>query len=130
MLDTNICVYAMNKRSERVAHQIQSNLKDGICISAIALAELELGVAKSAVFDKSSAALLHFLMTIDVLPFGFQEAEEYGRICAYLQKRGTPIGPMDMLIAAHARAENLVLVTNNVREFARVPDLRIENWAE
>lgn len=65
-----------------------------------------------------------------VLPFPETAASEYGKICAFLQKRGTPIGTMDMLIAAHAKSNKMILVTNNVREFERIPDLRIENWAE
>ncbi len=75
-------------------------------------------------------ALIQFLAILDILPFDDLAAAEYGNICAYLQKRGTPIGTMDMLIAGHARAEGLILVTNNVREFMRVPNLGIENWAE
>ncbi|WP_375144188.1 PIN domain-containing protein, partial [Acinetobacter pittii] len=66
---------------------------------------------------------------MSILPFGAAAASEYGDLRAYLQRQGTPIGPLDMLIAAHARAENMTLVTNNVREFVRVPDLEIENWA-
>ena len=74
-------------------------------------------------------ALIQFLSILDVLSFNDLAAVEYGKICAYLQKRGTPIGTMDMLIAGHARSEGLILVTNNVREFERVPKLKIENWA-
>ena len=74
--------------------------------------------------------LCNFLAILDVLPFDDLAAIEYGKICAHLQKKGTPIGTMDMLIAGHARAEGLVLVTNNVREFERVPELTVENWAE
>lgn len=76
------------------------------------------------------AALMQFLAILDVLPFGDAAAVAYGRICACLQKRGPPIGTMDMLIAGHAKAEDPVLVSNSVREFARVPGLNIENWAE
>lgn len=134
MLDTNICIYGINNRPKAAADQIKEHLKayrkDGVCISTVALAELEFGASKSNYTAKSTAVLLQFLSVVDVVPFGRSAAIEYGRIRAYLQKRGTPIGPMDMLIAAHAMAENLVLVTNNVREEARVPDLRIENWAE
>ena len=73
-------------------------------------------------------ALLRFLIPLSILPFGAAAASEYGEIRSYLQDRGTPIGPLDMLIAAHARSEDMILVTNNVREFERVPDLAVENW--
>ena len=79
---------------------------------------------------KNEQALLRFLAPISILPFGAAAATEYGKIRSYLQNKGRPIGPLDMLIAAHARVENMILVTNNVREFERVPNLEIENWAE
>ena len=79
---------------------------------------------------KNEQALLRFLAPLSILPFGPGAASEYGEIRTHLQSQGTPIGPMDLLIAAHARAEGLVLVTNNVREFERVPGLELENWAE
>lgn len=79
---------------------------------------------------KNEQALLRFLIPLSILPFGAAAASEYGEIRSYLQDRGTPIGPLDMLIAAHARSEDMILVTNNVREFARVPDLVVENWAK
>ena len=79
---------------------------------------------------KNEQALLRFLVPLSVVPFGTAAASEYGEIRAYLQSSGTPIGPLDMLIAAHARSEDMILVTNNVREFERVPDLEVENWIE
>lgn len=130
MLDTNICIYAIKNKPEQVLRRLKKNLKKGICISAITLAELEHGVEKSSYPEKNRAALLQFLSILDILDFDDQAAAEYGRICAHLQRKGTPIGTMDMLIAGHARAEGMVLVTNNVREFERVPDIKIENWAE
>lgn len=128
MLDTNICIYAIKNKPEQVLEKLKQNLSNGICISAITLAELQHGVEKSMNPEKNSMALLQFLSILDILPFDDLAAVEYGKICAYLQKRGTPIGTMDMLIAAHAKIENLIIVTNNVREFERVPDLKIENW--
>ena len=130
MLDTNICIYAIKNKPEQVLQRLKSNLKQGLCISAITLAELEHGVEKSAHPEKNRFALLQFLSILDILPFDDLAAAEYGEICAHLQKQGTPIGTMDMLIAGHARAEGMILVTNNVREFQRVPGLEIENWAE
>lgn len=128
MLDTNICIYAIKNKPEQVLEKLKESLSNGICISAITLAELQHGVEKSMNPEKNSMALLQFLSILDILPFDDLAAVEYGKICAYLQKRGTPIGTMDMLIAAHAKIENLIIVTNNVREFERVPDLKIENW--
>ena len=129
MLDTNICIYAIKNKPEQVLEKLKQNLSNGICISAITLAELQHGVEKNMNPEKNSMALLQFLSILDILPFDDLAAVEYGKICAYLQKRGTPIGTMDMLIAAHAKTENLIIVTNNVRKFERVPDLKIENWA-
>ncbi len=129
MLDTNICIYAIKNKPEQVLEKLKQNLSNGICISAITLAELQHGVEKSMNPEKNSMALLQFLSILDILPFDDLAAVEYGKICAYLQKHGTPIGTMDMLIAAHAKTENLIIVTNNVREFERVPNLKIENWA-
>lgn len=130
MLDTNICIYAIKNRPEVVLRRLKSNMHNGLCISAITLAELEHGVEKSERPEKNAAALLRFVSILQVLPFDDSAALAYGWLCAWLQRRGTPIGPMDMLIAAHAKSKGLILVTNNVREFARVPELKIENWAE
>lgn len=130
MLDTNICIYAMKNRPEKVLRRFKKELDNGICISSITLAELEYGIKRSSDPAKNGVALLRFLLPMSVLPFEADAASEYGEIRAYLQSKGTPIGPLDMLIAGHAKAENLVLVTNNVREFERVPGLQLENWAE
>ena len=129
MLDTNICIYAIKNKPEGVLEKLRENIDLGICISAITLAELEHGVAKSMYPEKNAMALLKVLSLINVRDFDDRAAIEYGRICAHLQKQGTPIGTMDMLIAAHAISEDLILVTNNLREFQRVPGLRLENWA-
>lgn len=130
MLDTNICIYIMKNKPEKVLRRFQAELDSGLCISSVVLAELEYGMKHSADPVRNGQALLRFLLPLSILPFGPAAASEYGGIRAYLQSRGTPIGPLDMLIAGHARAEGLVLVTNNVREFARVPGLELENWAE
>lgn len=130
MLDTNICIYAIKNKPLQVLKQLQENYAKGICISAITLAELEHGVGKSSYPDKNRMALIRFLSIFQILSFDYRAAAEYGKICAYLQKRGTPVGTMDMLIAGHAKANHLILVTNNTREFMRIPELRIENWAE
>lgn len=130
MLDTNICIYAIKNKPLQVLKQLKENYDKGICISAITLAELEHGVCKSSYPDKNRMALIRFLSILKILPFDAMAAAEYGKICAYLQKQGTPVGTMDMLIAGHAKANHLILATNNTREFMRIPELQIENWAE
>lgn len=130
MLDTNICIYVMKKKPENVLRRFREEMDGGICISSITLAELEYGMKHSSDPVKNEQALLRFLAPLSVLPFGAAAASEYGEIRAYLQSQGTPIGPLDMLIAAHARVEGMTLVTNNMREFERVPELDLENWAE
>lgn len=130
MLDTNICIYVLKKKPENVLRRFREEMDGGICISSITLAELEYGMKHSSDPVKNEQALLRFLAPLSVLPFGAAAASEYGEIRAYLQSRGTPIGPLDMLIAAHARVEGMTLVTNNMREFERVPELDLENWAE
>ena len=130
MLDTNICIYAMKNKPEKVLKRLKEELNNGVCISSITLAELEYGMKRSSDPVKNEQALLRFIAPLSILPFGSAAASEYGEIRAYLQSKGTPIGPLDMLIAGHARAEDMILVTNNVREFERVPELEFENWAE
>lgn len=130
VLDTNICIYAIKKDPIKVHQKLIEHLNDGICISAITLAELEHGVYKSAGIERNAENLTKLTRYISVLPFDSAASVEYGKICAYLQKAGTPIGTMDTLIAAHARSRGLTIVTNNVREFERVPDLIIDNWVD
>ena len=129
MLDTNICIYAIKNKPEQVLCKIKEAYASGLCISAITLAELEYGAAKSQNPEKNRVAILRLLSIFEVLPFDDFAAVEYGKIRAALEKQGTPIGPLDMLIAAHAKAAGLTIVTNNVKEFARVAGLKIENWA-
>ena len=121
---------SISKRLTKYILRIKENLFCGLCISVITLAELEHGVEKSQFPERNRSALLQFLAILEVLPFDDDAATEYGKICADLQRKGTPIGTMDMLIAGHARAEHVILVTNNTREFERVQGLRLENWAE
>ena len=107
MLDTNICIYTIKHKPESVIKRFVSEIPGGLCISSITLAELWHGVEKSANPPKNSDTLTKFLTALTILPFDDYAAIEYGKICADLQRKGTPIGTMDMLIAAHARAENL-----------------------
>lgn len=101
-----------------------------MCISAVTYAELMHGVEKSRAVEKNRIAISLFLSPITVLEFHAPAAEEYGKIRAQLERKGTPIGPMDLLIAGHARSEGLILVTNNTREFERVEGLTVEDWLQ
>lgn len=130
MLDTNICIYIMKNKPAQVLQRFKSEIDNGICISSITLAELEYGMQHSSNPIRNEQALLHFLIPIEILPFDAAAASEYGALRTYLQGLGTPIGPLDMLIAAHAKSEHMTLVTNNVREFIRVPELVVENWVD
>jgi tRNA(fMet)-specific endonuclease VapC len=105
-----------------------SHNPEDLCISSITYAELMHGVEKSQAVDKNRLAISLFLSPITILNFDDKAAGEYGRIRADLERKGTPIGPLDMLIAGHAKSEGLILVTNNTREFNRVDGLAIEDW--
>ncbi len=128
MLDTNICVYIIKKKPESVLAKLKEHMHTGLAISAITHAELEYGVHASAFPEKNALALYQFLSIVSILPFGDEAAAEFGKVCAALRKRGTMIGPMDMLIAAHAESAGLTIVTNNIREFGRIEGLAVENW--
>lgn len=130
MLDTNICIYTIKHRPETVIQNFLKHDPAEMCVSAITYAELMHGVEKSQFPDKNRIAISMFLSALTVLDFDGLAAEEYGSIRADLERKGTPIGPMDMLIAGHARAEGLILVTNNTREFIRVDNLQVEDWAQ
>ncbi len=128
MLDTNICVYFLKNTSE-IINIFERKRIEGIAISAIVLSELEFGVQNSRDKAINSFKLSAFLRLVEVLPFDKEAAMEYGGILTSLRRKGTPIGPLDTLIAAHAKSQKLILVTNNAREFERVDGLKIENWA-
>ena len=128
MLDTNICIYAIKHKPDIVIKKFLSHDPEEICISAITYAELMHGVEKSMAVEKNRVAMSLFLSPITILQFDERAAEEYGRIKAELEKKVTPIGPMDTLIAGHARSSGLILVTNNTREFSRVVGLAVEDW--
>ena len=130
MLDTNICIYTIKHKPPKVIQRFLSHDPSELCISSITYAELMHGVEKSMSAERNRIAITMFLSPISVLNFDTYAAEEYGKIRADLERKGIPIGPMDILIAAHAKAEDLILVTNNTREFERVEDLEVEDWTK
>lgn len=130
MLDTNICIYAIKHKPDTVIKKFLSHDPEELCISAITYAELMHGVEKSMAVERNRIAMSLFLSPITILPFDGLAAEEYGRIKAELEKKGTPIGPMDTLIASHAKSRGLIIVTNNTREFNRVVGLTVEDWTQ
>ncbi|WP_293752779.1 tRNA(fMet)-specific endonuclease VapC [Limnohabitans sp. Rim8] len=127
LLDTNIVIYVLKRRPVEVLSTFNANASR-MAISAITLAELLHGAEKSSRVSENLAAVEDFCSRLAVLPYGPKAAQHYGVIRAALEKIGQPIGVNDMHIAAHARSEGLVLVTNNMGEFARVPALEAENW--
>jgi tRNA(fMet)-specific endonuclease VapC len=128
MLDTDICIYIIKRRPQSVLDRFSAFPVGDIGISSITLAELEYGAAKSAQPRKNREALEEFASPLDIAAFDRDAAEAYGRIRAALERKGLPIGAMDMLIAAHALSLSVSLVTNNEIEFRRVSGLRVENW--
>ncbi|EJM10580.1 putative nucleic acid-binding protein, contains PIN domain [Pseudomonas sp. GM21] len=127
MLDTNICIFTVKNKPQIVREAF--NLHDGqLCISAVTLMELIYGAEKSATPEKNLAVIEGFAARLEVLPFDNEAAAHTGMIRSELAKAGTPIGPYDHMIAGHARSRGLIVVTNNVREFVRVPGLRVEDW--
>lgn len=129
LLDTNICIYLINHRPMHVRAHFDARAIGEIGVSAITAAELAYGVAKSG-SARNRAALEAFLLPLEIAPFDEQAVWRYGELRADLERRGQPIGALDTQIAAHALALGCTLVTNNTREFARVPGLVLEDWAE
>ena len=127
LLDTNIVIYVLKRRPVEVLSSFNANASR-MAMSSITLAELLHGAEKSSRVSENLAAIEDFCSRIEVVPYGPKAAQHYGAIRAALEKLGQPIGVNDMHIAAHARSEGLVLVTNNMGEFARVPALEVENW--
>jgi tRNA(fMet)-specific endonuclease VapC len=128
MLDTNICIYIIRQKPKAVLERFGSLSTGAVGISVITLAELQYGASKSKQPVRNSEALEEFISALEIAVFDRPATIAYGNIRALLEKRGQPIGSMDLLIAAHALSLGVPLVTNNVREFKRVPSLRVENW--
>jgi tRNA(fMet)-specific endonuclease VapC len=129
LLDTNICIYLINKKPPIVLDHIRSKRPDEVAISTITIAELEYGVLRSKYPDQNRIALLEFLVSFSIIDFDQISATQYGYIRKELESKGKPIGPMDLLLAAQAISRNLIFVTNNEKEFSRIKNLRTENWA-
>jgi len=127
LLDTDTCIYAIKKHSGVVA-QMAVMSPDDLTVSVITEAELRTGAAKSSSPLKSLHVMEIFLQPLEILDFTSRDTVVYAQLRARLECAGTPIGPHDTIIAAQALAHDLTLVTNNEREFRRVPGLRIENW--
>ena len=128
LIDTNICIYLINGSSKNLQQKIESFHPYEIAVSAISVAELEYGASKSQHVGLNRTTLHKFLSAFEILPFDDRDAESFGIIRAHLEKMGTPIGAYDMQIAAQGIARGIIVVTNNVREFERVPSLHVENW--
>lgn len=128
MLDTDTCIALIKRRPPNLLTRLQTKAVGDVGLSSITLAELHFGVAKSTRRAQNRAALDQFLLPLDIAGFDEIAAESYGNVRATLQAKGTPIGPLDTLIAGHALSLNVVLVTHNVKEFKRVGNLRLEDW--
>ena len=127
MLGTNICIYVMKNYPQKLREKFNT-LAEQLCISSITLGELHYGAEKSARRVENLTAIENFVERLDVLPFDAKAAMHYGQLRAELERAGTPCGPHDMQIGGHARSEGLIVVTNNMREFSRMPGVRTENW--
>ena len=129
MLDTNICIYLIRKKSNRALKKLLQHEPEEICISAVTYAELVHGVEKSKAIERNRVLLTQLLSNIEIMNFDDKAAEEYGNIRTNLEEKGFPIGPLDTMIAGHARSLGYILVTNNTKEFNRVENLVVEDWA-
>lgn len=128
MLDTNICIYIIKNKPQSVLDELKKCNVGDIILSSITVSELIYGAYKSQFVEKNLKAIEHFLIPFDVAEYDYKAALEYGKLRASLEKKGQPIGSLDMLIAAHAKSLDVALVTNNMKEFERVEGLEVENW--
>jgi tRNA(fMet)-specific endonuclease VapC len=127
MLDTNICITVVKNYPPKLRERF-NRLAEQLCISTVTLAELHYGAEKSAPRLDNLEAIRQFAARLGILPFSAAAAAHYGEIRAELERAGKPAGAYDMLIAGHARSEGMTVVTNNLREFERMPGVRAENW--
>jgi tRNA(fMet)-specific endonuclease VapC len=130
LIDTNICIYIMNNRPTDVIQKFKKVHLGEIGVSTITISELQYGVAKSQRRTRNQIRLNEFIAPLETLPYDRAAAKTYGAIRYQLEKSGQPIGPLDLLIAAQAMSQNLIIVTNNDKEFVRIRKLKVENWVE
>ena len=128
LLDTNMCIYIINKNPKNVLAHFERYTVGDLCVSTVTTSELYFGVFNSSKVDQNMAALNEFLLSFSILPFSNEAAVIYGKLRAELSKTGMLIGNMDLMIAAHALSLKLPIVTNNTREFIRIPHLVVEDW--
>ena len=128
LLDTNICIYAINGRHPKLTEHLLSIKPDDIFISSITVSELEYGAEKSKWGGRTRQTVSTFLASFEVLPFTEQDAIIFGRIRGKLETEGTPIGLLDAMIGAQALSNNLTVITHNTREFERIPGIILEDW--
>ena len=130
LIDTNICIYIMNKHPAEVIKKFKKFELGEIGISTITVSELQYGVAKSIHREKNQPRLEEFIAPLEILTYDEIAARTYGAIRFQLEKGGQPIGPLDLLIAAQSLSHNLILITNNDKEFKRIKNLKVENWTK
>jgi tRNA(fMet)-specific endonuclease VapC len=130
VLDTDICIYIIKNSPPGVIKKFNTLYLGDVGISSVTMAELCYGANKSQYPDKNLSALQNFILPLVVLPFDDLAANVYGDVRNQFEKQGTPIGALDLMIASHAKSLGVTLVTNNTREFSRVPALKIENWTK
>jgi tRNA(fMet)-specific endonuclease VapC len=128
LIDTNICIYIMNNRPPEVVRRFRNLELGQVGVSSITVSELQYGVSKSQRQKENQQRLDEFLLPFEIFPYDQTASRQYGDIRANLERRGVVIGPLDLLIAAHAVSRDLVLVTNNEKEFERIQSLKVENW--
>ena len=128
LLDTNICIYLIKKRSPEIIERFRKHSPRDVAISTITLFELQYGIEKSQYRQRSEDALEKFLLPLNVIDLDHSAAIEAASIRAQLEKKGLTIGPYDLLIAGLARSRDMTLVTNNTKEFKRVSALQLEDW--
>jgi len=130
MLDTNICIYVIKQKPAKVIRRFKRTKISQIGISSITMSELSYGVYKSSKPEQNQIALAQFVAPLEILPYGDEAVDYYAQLRVHLEKKGTPIGALDMLIAAQALSIDCTLVTNNEKEFSRVPNLKTVNWVK
>lgn len=128
LLDTNTCIYFLNKASDRIIDQFKKFSPSRIKLSSITVAELFFGAEKSKAKKKNWQIVESFVSTFEIIPFDGESSRIYAKIRASLEEAGTPIGPMDLLIASISLVNDFVLVTNNIKEFKRIKKIRLESW--